>query len=170
MELNHQGYLIHYLPDQPGADGESQLSDLHITVLGDIDDPAGIGLAALKPLVLNAPRGAIDLIPQSVEAFGADGQHLAMTFGDPLGRLRELHGYFLTGIQDRGFRSSRPQWTGPNFRPHMTLVDGEPSSPEGFLQSMGGGFELNSVTLVDSIFDGEWNFLRGEPLVTVTLD
>lgn len=169
MELNHQGYLIHYLRDQSDLAEESQISDLHITVLGDIDDAAGIGLAALKPLVLNAPRGAIELIPQAVEPFGLDGQHRALTFGDPLGRLRELHEYFLTGVRAQGFRISRPQWAGANFRPHLTLVDGEPSSPEAFLEAMSGGFELDSVTLVDSIFDGDWNFLRGEPLATVQL-
>jgi len=169
MELNHQGYLIHYLRGQSGSDEESQISDLHITVLGDIDDAAGIGLSALKPLVLSTPRGAIDLIPQAVEPFGFDGQHRALTFGDPMGRLRELHEYFLTGVQAQGFRISRPQWAGANFRPHLTLVDGEPSSPEIFLQSMGGSLELDSVTLVDSIFDGDWNFLRGEPLATVRL-
>jgi len=169
MELNHQGYLIHYLSNRAEASGESQISDLHITVLGDIDDAAGIGLAALKPLVLDAPRGAIELIPETVEDFGLDGQHRALTFGDPTGRLRELHEYFLEGVRAQGFRISRPQWTGASFRPHLTLVGGEPNSPETFLQSQGGGFELDSVTLVDSIFDRDWNFLRGEPLATVRL-
>lgn len=169
MELNHQGYLIHYLRGQSDLAEESQISDLHITVLGDIDDAAGVGLAALKPLVLSAPRGSIELIPQAVEPFGLDGQHRALTFGDPLGRLRELHEYFLEGVQAQGFQISRPRWTGANFRPHLTLVHGEPSSPEAFLRSTGGTFEIDSVTLVDSIFDGEWNFLRGEPLATVRL-
>jgi len=156
MELNHQGYLIHYL-----RGSGSQIGDLHITVLGDIDDPAKTGLEALEPLVLGAPRGAIELIPQGVEAFGLGGEHRALTFGDPTGRLQELHEYFLTGIEELGFRSSRPQWTGPNFRPHMTLGS-------SVLQAA-SHLKLDSVTLVDSIFDGDWNFLRGEPLATVEL-
>lgn len=98
------------------------------------------------------------------------GRYMVTTLADPTGELRAAKDELFIALMEDGYICSRPGFYGDDYKPHVTVVPAITPGTKGAHPRKLQSFELNSLSVTESRFTRDYDFLGAEVLHTRNLN